>query len=130
MVGRVPGLVRVTCGAPTVPSTTVRLPSPSATSWSAIVCTAARAARWKDARSARSSIGYPVIVISGKATTWAPSAAARRDHSRMVREFVSTSPTHVSICARAILMSTMRPTLVLSLGDFRLSRTKSLWHQP
>ena len=34
-------------------------------------------ARWKDSRRARSSIGYPVSIISGNATTSAPAAAAR-----------------------------------------------------
>ena len=55
------------------PVTTAIPPSPSASSRAATACSAAMDASTNDARSARSSTGYPVSIISGNTTTLAPA---------------------------------------------------------
>ena len=62
-----------------------------------------------DARSARSSTGYPVSIISGNTTTLAPRAAARRVHSTISSAFPSRSPTVALTWAIAILTIVTSP---------------------
>ena len=73
--------------------TTATPPSPSASSRWATSWVAAIDASTNDARSARSSTGYPVRNISGNTTTRAPRAAARRVHSTTSSAFPVRSPT-------------------------------------
>ena len=83
--------------------TTAIPPSPSASRRAATARSAAIDASTNDARSARSSTGYPVSIISGNTTTLAPRAAARRVHSTISSAFPSRSPTVALTCASAIL---------------------------
>ena len=82
-----------------------------------------------DARSARSSTGYPVSIISGNTTTLAPRAAARRVHSTISSAFPSRSPTVALTWASAILSfvtlsSLGRSSLALAPGALvTLART-------
>ncbi len=85
------------------PVTTAVPPSPSAPSRAATACSVAMDASTNDARSARSSTGYPVSIISGNTTTRAPRSAARRVHATISSAFPSRSPTVALTCASAIL---------------------------
>ena len=82
--------------------TTAIPPRPSSASRSATSRTAARDAFRNDPRSARSSTGYPVSIISGNTTTWAPCRPARRVHSTILSAFPVRSPTVALTWAMAI----------------------------
>ena len=58
-------------------------------------------------RRARSSTGYPVSIISGKATRVAPAAAAFAVVSTTSARLPSRSPTVGLTCASAILICAM-----------------------
>src|SRR5579859_5204992 len=77
-------------------------PRRSTASRSAVAVTVAIEASTNDARRARSSTGYPVIIISGKTTRPAPASVARLVHSTTVLALPSRSPTVALTWASAI----------------------------
>src|SRR5579859_4701366 len=83
-------------------------PRRSTASRSAVAVTVAIEASTNDARRARSSTGYPVIIISGKTTRPAPASAARLVHSTTVLALPSRSPTVALTWAGAVLVTSRK----------------------
>src|SRR5215472_4739508 len=80
---------------------------------------AAMDASTNESRSARSSTGYPVSIISGNSTRSAPRADARRVHSMIVCAFPARSPTVEFTWASAILSFGTLPSLGVVAANAR-----------